>query len=178
MPKGLPRTALLSPDGHVAHNELRDESTESRLHVRLFRLRYDVRMNMLTTEEREQVREALSRTGAQPRIVTPDGTVLDLPDTVADALAEVLTAAAAGERPVVLRSPNDLTTEEAAAVLGVSRPTVVRLIETGKLPARMVGTHRRLTLGDVLSYREASTTRRRDALERMTHQAEELGLYD
>lgn len=42
----------------------------------------------------------------------------------------------------------------AAAVLGVSRPTVVRLVEAGKLPARMVGTHRRLRLGDVLTYRE------------------------
>jgi len=58
-----------------------------------------------------------------------------------------------------LRSPDDLTTEEAAAVLGVPRPTVVRLIDAGKLPARMVGTHRRLSL------------------DRMTRQAEDLGLY-
>lgn len=134
-------------------------------------------MSTLTAEERERVREALGRAGGRPRITTEDGTVLDLPEPVAEALAEVLAAAAEGERPLVLRSPDDLTTEEAAAVLGVSRPTVVRLIDAGKLPARMVGTHRRLSLGDVLAYREASSTRRRDALDRMTRQAEDLGLY-
>lgn len=103
--------------------------------------------------------------------------MLDIPEPVAEALAEVLAAAADGERALVLRSPDDLTTAEAAAVLGVSRPTVVRLIDGGKLPARMVGTHRRLRLGDVLAYRESSATRRRDALDRMTRQAEDLDLY-
>ncbi len=86
--------------------------------------------------------------------------MLDLPAPVAEALAELLAAAADGQPALVLRSPNDLSTEQAAAVLGVSRPTVVRLVEAGKLPARMVGTHRRLALGDVLAYREASSGRR------------------
>lgn len=135
-------------------------------------------MGALTTEERDRVREALGRAGGRPRITTENGTVLDLPEAVAEALAEVLEAAADGERALVLRSPDNLTTEQAAAVLGVSRPTVVRMIEAGKLRARMVGTHRRLALGDVLAYRELSTKRRRDALDEMTRQAEELGLYD
>ena len=135
-------------------------------------------MSALTTEERDRVREALGRTGGRLRITTADGTVLDLPEPVAEALAEVLAAAADGERPLVLRSPDDLTTEQAAAVLGVSRPTVIRMIEAGKLAARMAGTHRRLALGDVLAYRAASASRRRDALDRMSDQAEDLGLYD
>lgn len=135
-------------------------------------------MSALTNEERDRVREALSRAGGRPRITTEDGTVIDLPAPVTEALAEVLEAAADGERPLVLRSPDNLTTEQAAAILNVSRPTVVRWIEAGKLPARMVGTHRRLTLGDVLAFRDQSTKRRRQALDEMTRQAEELGLYD
>lgn len=146
--------------------------------VRLFRLRYPVDMAVLNTEDRNRAREMLRALGAHPRITTEDGTVLDLPASVAEALAEVLEAAAEGERALVLRSPDDLTTEQAAAVLGVSRPTVVRLIEAGKLPARMVGTHRRLSLGDVLAHREASAKRRSDALDEMAREAEELGLYD
>jgi len=63
-------------------------------------------------------------------------------------------------------------------VLGVSRPTVVRLVESGKVPARKVGTHRRLTLGDVLAYREATARRRGKALDQMVREAEELKLYD
>jgi excisionase family DNA binding protein len=135
-------------------------------------------MTALTAEERDRVRQALGHGAGLPRITTEDGRVLDLPDSVARALLEVLQAAADGERPVVLRSPEHLTTEQAAAVLNVSRPTVIRMIESGQLPAHKVGTHRRLTLEDVLAYREQMIARRRDALDEMTRQAEDLGLYD
>ncbi len=95
-----------------------------------------------------------------------------------DALTEFLEATADGERALVIRSVTDLTTQQAAAVLGVSRPTVIRLVESGKLPARLVGTHRRLDLRDVLAYRETSAAKRRAALDEMTREAEDLGLYD
>ena len=108
-------------------------------------------MGMLTEKDRTQAREVLHALGNHPRLTTDDGTSLDLPPSVLEALAEFLQAAADGERALVLRSPDDLTTEQAAAVLGVSRPTVIRLIEAGKIPARMVGTHRRLALGDVVA---------------------------
>ena len=127
--------------------------------------------------DRAKALELLHALGDHPRITADDGTVLELPQPVLDALAELLKAAANGERALVLRSPGDLTTEQAAAVLGVSRPTVVRLVEAGKLPARLVGTHRRLALGDVLAYREAPVAKRRTALDEMTADAEELGLY-
>lgn len=135
-------------------------------------------MSTIAEKDRDQAREVLHALARHPRITTDDGTVLDLPQPVLDALAEFLEAAADGERALVLRSPEELTTEQAAAVLGVSRPTVVRLVEAGKLHARMVGTHRRLTLGDVLAHREASATKRRAAIDDMTREAEELGLYD
>lgn len=135
-------------------------------------------MDLLTTEEREKAREALGQTKGNVHLATSDGVLVDIPEAVAEALAEVLAAAADGERPLVLRSPDDLTTEQAAAVLGVSRPTVVRMVDAGKLPARLVGTHRRLALVDVLAYRNASSARRSDALDRMARQAEELGLYE
>lgn len=129
-------------------------------------------------EDRRRAREVLRALGTHPTVTTENGTVLDLPASVAEALTEVLEAAADGERALVLRSTADLTTEQAAEVLGVSRPTVVRLVDAGKLPARMVGTHRRLALGDVLRYRAASDRKRSEALDEMTRGAEELGLYD
>src|SRR5581483_4262969 len=60
--------------------------------------------------------------------------------------------------------PAVLTTGQAADLLGVSRPTVVSLINAGKLPATLVGTHRRLRLSDVLAYRERQVAARRKAL--------------
>lgn len=135
-------------------------------------------MVVLTAEDRERARELLRALGPHPRITTGEGTVLELPAPVAQALAELLAAAADGEPTLVLRSLEDLTTEQAAAVLGVSRPTVVRLVDAATIPARMVGTHRRLALGDVLAHREASSRRRAGALEDMTKDAEALGLYE
>lgn len=135
-------------------------------------------MRLLTGQERDRAREVLMVLGAHPTITAEDGSVLELPPSVVAALAEILQAAADGKQALVLRTPEDLTTEQAAAVLGVSRPTVVRLVESGKLPARMVGTHRRLSLRDVLAHREASAKRRTDALDDMARDAEALGLYD
>ncbi len=133
---------------------------------------------VLSAEDRSKARQVLETLRLHPRITTEDGRPLDLPAPVAEALAEILEAAAEGEQALVLRSPEDLTTEQAAAVLGVSRPTVIRMVESGKLPARMVGTHRRLSLGDVLAHREASARHRTEALDEMAREAEELGLYD
>lgn len=138
---------------------------------------YDIHVSTLTAHDREMTRAALEKAGPNPRLSAADGTPVEVPALVKEALSEVLAAAADGELPVVLRASEDLTTAQAAAVLGVSRPTVVRLIDAGKLPARTVGTHRRLALGDVLAYRDASASRRHDALDRMTRQAEDLGLY-
>lgn len=71
-----------------------------------------------------------------------------------------------------------ITTEQAASVLGVSRSTIVRMVECGTLVARMVGAHRRLSLSEVLAHRAASSKRRSEALNDMDREAEELGLYD
>lgn len=60
----------------------------------------------------------------------------------------------------------------------MSRPTVVRLIDEGELPARKVGSHRRILLTDLLGYRDQIVAERRAALDQMTRDAEELGLYD
>ena len=60
----------------------------------------------------------------------------------------------------------------------MSRPTVVKLIDDGHLPARKVGSHRRIPLADLLAYRDNMIGRRRAALDQMSQDAEELGLYD
>ncbi|MDP9402134.1 MAG: excisionase family DNA-binding protein [Actinomycetota bacterium] len=100
-------------------------------------------MDGCSAEDRERAREILRALGAQPTMIAEDGTVLDLPASIVEALGKLLEAAAEGEPALVVRSTKDVTTEQAAAVLGVSRPTVVRLVQSGKLPARMIGTHRR-----------------------------------
>lgn len=61
----------------------------------------------------------------------------------------------------IIASDQEITTQQAAELLGVSRPTVVRLVDDGELPARVPGTvRRRLRLADVLNYRESLRNRR------------------
>ena len=69
----------------------------------------------------------------------------------------------------------DLTTQQAAELLGLSRTYVVRLIDQGTLPGHMVGTHRRLRASDVLAYR-TDRAHRLDALDAITSADEDLGL--
>ena len=81
-----------------------------------------------------------------------------------------------------LQSPTDeLTTEETAKLLGVSRPTLIRLLDTGALPhRRMQGTHghRRIRRKDALAYLRADLERRRHALDGLAADAEAFGFFD
>lgn len=65
-----------------------------------------------------------------------------------------------------------------AELLNVSRPFVIKLLESGAMPYRKVGTHRRVRLVDVLEYRDKQDAVANAALEEMVRQAEEHGLYD
>ncbi|HEX5503538.1 MAG TPA: excisionase family DNA-binding protein, partial [Thermomicrobiales bacterium] len=72
----------------------------------------------------------------------------------------------------------ELTTQQAADLLNVSRQYLIRLLERGDLPFTRTGTHRRIRLDDVLRYKDARSARRREGLRRLTRLSEELGLYD
>lgn len=130
-------------------------------------------------EDREVASEALAALRRRPRRFTlPDGTTVRLPKVAVDGLIEMLDAVAHGEDATVVRTPREVTTQQAATVLNVSRPTVVKLIDEGTVPARKVGSHRRILLTDLLAYRDKVVAERRAALDEMTREAEELGLYD
>jgi len=111
-------------------------------------------------------------------LVGPDGDRIELPDE----LYEVLRHAARqllGGRGVTI-SPHDqvLTTQEAADMLGVSRPTLVKLLEDGEIPYSQPGRHRRVKLADLAAYQERAKVRRRSLLREMTRDAEADGLYE
>lgn len=130
-------------------------------------------------EDRDVASEALAALRRRPRRFTlPDGTTVRLPKVAVDGLIEMLDAVAHGEDATVVRTPREVTTQQAATVLNVSRPTVVKLIDEGTVPARKVGSHRRILLTDLLAYRDKVVAERRAVLDEMTREAEELGLYD
>lgn len=100
------------------------------------------------------------------------------PKTAIDGLIELLTVTAEGDEATVVRSHPEVTTQQVARLLNVSRPTIVKLIDDGVLPSRKVGSHRRVPLTELLAYQHDMVAKRRAVLDQMTGDAEELGLYD
>jgi excisionase family DNA binding protein len=91
-------------------------------------------------------------------------------------IAQVLGAMSERRPIVVMPSKQEVSTVEAANFLNVSRPFVIKEIEQGRLPYRMVGTHRRIAFNDLMQYSEKMRARQQSALDRMAENAHELGL--
>jgi excisionase family DNA binding protein len=103
-------------------------------------------------------------------------TTLDLPAGAARLLLDILKEMAAGNAVTLVSLEAEITTQQAAEVLNVSRPYVVGLIEKGTLPARMVGNQRRLPLKDVLAYKAENRAKRRETLRELAAHDQQLGL--
>lgn len=110
------------------------------------------------------------------RLVTAGGREVELPPSVLEALARLVHQMARGNAVSLVPVGEMLTTQQAADLLGVSRPHLVRLLEDGELPFEKVGTHRRIRFEDLMAYKRVRDEQRRDALRRVTEEAERLGL--
>lgn len=103
-------------------------------------------------------------------------TTLDLPAAAVGPLLAILKAMGEGKPVAVHAADAEVTTQQAADLLNVSRPYLVGMIDNGTLPARMVGNQRRLPLKDVLIYKRDTQAKRRAALDELTKSDQELGL--
>lgn len=131
-------------------------------------------------EPLDELVAALSRLDAGPNTILsgPDGERLVLPAEVFRVLRGVVAAMADGQAVTIASVHQRLTTQEAADLLGVSRPTLVKLLESGEIPFEQPGRHRRVRLTDVLSYRQRRSVQRRESLDRMVEIADESGMYE
>lgn len=103
------------------------------------------------------------------------GTV-DLPEALLRVLQLAARELARGNAVAVVPVHKDLTTQEAADILNVSRPYLIKLLEQGDIPHVKTGTHRRIRLSDVLAYKRVRDAERRRALTRLTQMGQEMGL--
>src|ERR1051326_4312696 len=106
------------------------------------------------------------------RLLGPGGQEMEVPPAILDALAAIVEALRGGNGVSVVPLPHLLTTSEAANLLNLSWPYLVRRRERGTIAVERVGTHRRVRLADVLAYRERRDAQRRDALGNLVRQAE------
>ena len=101
---------------------------------------------------------------------------LVIPAPAMHLLSRILTAMAAGDSLALTPIQRELTTQQAADLLNVSRPFLVQLLETGEIPFHKVGTHRRVSLEDVARYKDEMKASRRKTLQELTAQAQELDM--
>lgn len=103
-----------------------------------------------------------------------DHDALVVPRAVAVMLAQVLDCLANGQGVQIMPDRAMLTTQQAADSLNVSRPYLIGLLEAGKIPYTMVGTHRRVAFVDLLEYKRKDDQHRRNVLDQLAELSEEL----
>lgn len=108
-------------------------------------------------------------------IVHSDGTrdSVRMPETAVAVLRDALAKLVDAERVAFLREAAELSPEQAAAILGISRPLVVRNMDSGRLPFRYVGAHRRCRLSDVLKL-QREQQHQHEAIDRLADDTEDL----
>jgi excisionase family DNA binding protein len=111
-------------------------------------------------------------------LLGPDGEQVPLPAEVYRVLVQVVEGMREGKAITVIPQGQRLTTQEAADFLGVSRPTLVKLLEQGSIPYEQPGLHRRILFSDLLHYSRQRRAERRAALDHLTEDASEAGFYD
>jgi excisionase family DNA binding protein len=103
-------------------------------------------------------------------------TSLEMPPSAVQLIRSMLKEMGDGKALTLVADDAEITTNQAADLLHVSRPYVVGLVEKGELPARMVGKQRRLPLKDVLAFKKDNEAKRREVLRELTALDQELGL--
>ena len=132
----------------------------------------------LARDASERLMEYVSNGVPEMKVVVNGDTSesMSLPPSAIRILIEGLAEIGKGNAVRLVPQHSELTSQEAADLLNLSRPYVVRLLDAGTIPSHKVGTHRRVRLDDVLAYKQKSDADRLDALKTLAAEAQELDM--
>jgi excisionase family DNA binding protein len=111
-------------------------------------------------------------------LVSASGEKVAFPDTLYEVLTRVVEIMSRGQAVTLVPDNQVVTTQRAATILGMSRPFFIKLLEAGVMAHHRVGNQRRVYLRDVLSFARKRDEERKGALDRLSRNALEAGLYD
>jgi len=113
-----------------------------------------------------------------PKLVGTQGEEIILPMSIFYVLRQVVFHMMRGRAITIVPINKELTTQEAADILNVSRPYLIKLLEERKIPFLKVGTHRRIRFSDLMDYKKQRDAERSRGLAELAQTSQELGLYD
>ena len=130
--------------------------------------------------EQQEITELQSSVTSTDKIVimTSDGQQKQVPLVVTQALIEMLNILSKGDSITLIPMDKELTTQQSADILNVSRPYFIKLLENGEIPFRKTGTHRKILMKDLIEYREKRNAIKKAKLSELAEISQELGLYD
>jgi excisionase family DNA binding protein len=105
-----------------------------------------------------------------------ENVAVTVPKEAFDLFLEILGHLANGTAVSIVPVHAELTTQQAADMLNVSRPFLVKLLESGAIPHRKVGAHRRVLMSDLMSYKQAEDEKRKSVLDELSAEAQRHGL--
>ena len=127
----------------------------------------------------ERIRQALApKKPGRARLRGPRGEEMIIPQSLYAVLVQAVKELMSGRAISIMPVTAELTTQQAADMLNVSRPFMVKLLEQGALQFHRAGTHRRVYLKDLLAYKRRRDEQAQKALGRLVAEAQELGIYD
>jgi excisionase family DNA binding protein len=125
----------------------------------------------------EDLLEHLEPSSISSQLISTSGEAIDLPQPVLNLLRQMVHELLQGNSVTIVPIHKELTTQEAADILNISRQYLVELLEAQAIPYSKVGTHRRIRFGDLMNYKNARDAKRREGLSQMTKKSQKLGLY-
>lgn len=118
------------------------------------------------------------RAGGSMRLVSAAGHEIEFPGDLFDIIRQVAEFLASGQGVTVIPTDTQLTTQDAADFLGVSRPTLIKYLERDELPYEMVGRHRRVLLADLVAFQERARAQRQAMLRQLARHNQDTGMLD
>jgi excisionase family DNA binding protein len=129
-------------------------------------------------KEIKKLERILAQNTSLPKLLGANGEEIVLPQPVYEILLDIVRNMSAGQEISIVPINKQLTSQEAADLINVSRPYMIKLLDNQEISHFKVGTHRRILLGDLIAYKEQRASIRQDKLQEMTEFLQEEGFYD
>lgn len=147
-------------------------------------IRYKSELGTLSQQTRQQIEQDIKRlsesltAGLPAKLKFGDEQEIALPTAAVELIREALTLERDGKGFLLLEEDAEVSPEKAAEMLRISRPTLLKKLDGGEIPFHYVGAHRRISVTDLLAYRQTQKERAQTALQQMRDDADEMGIYE